>query len=302
MTSTRLDGLPPVVDAHHHFWRYGEHHQSWRDHRHGAIARDFLPGELAGDFAAAGVDAGVLIQSVDSEAENARLLDFAAYAPYVAAVVGWLPLQDPAAARRILAAFGGRPIVRGVRTLIGRDSSDWLSAPPTRELLRAVADRDLSWDVVPVTPEQVRQVTAVARAVPELRVVVDHLARPPVESGAWQPWADGIASLAALPNVAIKVSLGIDVLTDWPDWSPTSLLPYLRRVVSCFGSDRLLLASNWPVVVLRRSYQQAWNDLSAALAEVGLGEIELAAARGGNALRWYRFTVVNDLSRGPGGG
>lgn len=286
-----------TIDAHHHFWRYGQQHQAWRSHEHEIIARDFLPDDLAAGMDAAGIDGSILVQSVDTEEENERLLGYAARAQFVEGVVAWVPLRDPAAARTVLADLDVHPVVRGVRCLIGRDRTDWLTRPDTTALFRAIAARGLSWDVVPITPDQVRDVVAVARSVPELHIVVDHLGRPPVETGGWQPWADGIQALAAATNVALKVSVGIDVLTAWPTWSPAQLGPYLRWAATCFGPDRLLLASNWPVVLLRRGYADAWHDLTAGLIDAGLDRADLESVAGGNAVRWYGL-AVRDRSGG----
>ena len=86
-----------VIDAHQHYWRFGEADQSaWRTPAHRAIERDYLPADLAPELAACSVDATVLMQSVDEPAENDRLSDYARAAGTVAGVVGWLPLADPA--------------------------------------------------------------------------------------------------------------------------------------------------------------------------------------------------------------
>jgi L-fuconolactonase len=87
--------------------------------------------------------------------------------------------------------------------------------------------------------------------------------------------------------VALKVSVGIDVLTAWPGWRPADLAPYVARAVELFGPRRLMLASNWPVVTLRAGYVDAVRDLDAAVAATGLQAAELAEVRGGTAVRWY---------------
>lgn len=280
-----------TVDAHQHYWRMGEADQSaWRTSAHAAIARDYGPGDLQPDLARSGVDATVLMQSVDEAAENDRLAAYAREAGSVAGVVGWLPLQDPSAAQRELdRAATGRWC--GVRTLIGRDPLEWLSRPDVVGLFRQLAAQGLVWDVVPITPEQVSAVLQLARAVPDLRLVVDHLARPPLDSGGWEPWASYVAELAGCPGVALKVSVGVDALTAWPAWQPGVLRPYVAHVLDHFGPTRLLLASNWPVVLLRTTYSRAWADLSDAVVAAGAGTADLAEVRGGTAMRWYQLDV-----------
>ncbi|WP_433157225.1 amidohydrolase family protein [Kribbella sp. CA-247076] len=274
-----------VVDAHHHFWRVAAQEQPWRDDRHGAIARDYTPDDLAAELTATGVDQTVLIQSVDEPAENDRLLQYAAEAPYVGAVVGWLPLPDAAAARAEWKRIGSG--FNGVRCLVGRDPLDWLNTPDSIALFTDLAAAGMSWDVVPVTAEQTAAVVALAEAVPELRIVVDHLGRPPIDTGGWEPWASQLRRLADCPRVALKVSLGIDLLTALPAW-PDDIGRYVGWAVECFGADRLMLASNWPVVLLKASYQEAWSALRSTVERSVAGPDELAAVLGGTAAHYYR--------------
>jgi L-fuconolactonase len=279
------------IDAHQHYWRMGEADQSaWRTEAHGAIARDYGPADLAPELDGCRVDATVLMQSVDEAAENDRLAAYSVQAPTVAGVVGWLPVQDPTAARRELDRADTR-MWRGVRTLVGRDPLERLGRPDVVALFGDLAAQGLVWDVVPITPEQVAAVLRLARAVPDLRLVVDHLARPPLDTGGWDPWAQHVAELASCPGVALKVSVGVDALTAWPAWQPDVLRPYVAHVLDQFGSDRLMLASNWPVVLLRTTYAGAWTDLSEAVLAAGAGPSDLAEVTGGTASRWYGLDV-----------
>lgn len=290
MSDTGLSTAPPVVDAHHHFWKVALQEQSWRSSEHESIARDYEPDDLSAELAGSGVDATVLMQSVDTADENDRLAEYAAASTTVAGVVAWLPLAKPIEARVELDRAAA-PAWRGVRCLVGRNPLDWLAEPNVVGLFRDLADRGLAWDVVPVTPEQVAAVGTLAEAVPDLRIVVDHLARPPVDTGAWEPWAGQVAELAALPAVAMKVSVGIDVLTAWREWHPAELARYVAHVLDSFGPRRVMLASNWPVVLLRASYADAWRDLSGLVRATGLPADDLHEVFGGTAIRSYGLNV-----------
>jgi L-fucono-1,5-lactonase len=280
-----------VVDAHHHFWRIAEQDQAWRTAAHAAIARDYTPADLRDELAAAGVDATVLVQSVDGADENDRLRHYAAGMPSVAGVVAWLPLGEPAAARRELDRLAAVPRVVGVRCLVGRDPLDWLAGAESRALFAQLAARGLAWDVVAVTPAQVAAVRRLATDVPGLRIVVDHLARPPIETGGWEPWASGIRALSECPGIALKISVGIDVLTEWTAWEPAALERYVDHVVEQLTPQRLMLASNWPVIQLRRPYAAAWRDLEAALARCDVEGADRDAVLGDTAARWYGLAV-----------
>jgi len=238
-----------IVDAHHHFWSASTLHPE--------LAGPYEPDDLP-----AVADATVLVQA---DEDNARLAAYAEAAPRVAGVVAWLGGE-----------LDGIPKLVGVRRLVGREPLDWIDVGLFREL----AARGLAWDIVVVTDEQAGAVCALADAVPDLRVVVDHLARPPVEGGPFEPWAERVRSLAARPNVALKASIGIDALLAWDAWGEVSR--YVAHAVECFGPSRVMLASNWPVITLRASYERAWNDLAYAC----LHDPEVL---GETAVRWYRL-------------
>lgn len=273
-----------MIDTHQHFWT-----RDMCPSIDPVLERDFLPSDLAVAIDGTGVRATILVQCVDTAEENARLLRYAAATPLVRGVVAWLPLSDPDRADVILASLRGSPVVRGVRSLIGRTPIDWMLEPPTMRVLHAVADAGLAWDVVPVTHEQRDTVAKLAQALPELRIVVDHLARPPVETRDAQPWDDDVRRLAEQPNIAVKISIGVDVLTAWSPWSADALTGPVHTAIETFGAHRAMLASNWPVVSMRTPYATAWHDLDTAVSTTGIGDDELAAVREGTAHTWYQI-------------
>ncbi|MFS0866073.1 amidohydrolase [Microbacterium sp. 179-B 1A2 NHS] len=277
--------MPRIIDAHQHYWKTAAQDQPWREAHHDAIAHDFAPEDLLPHLSAAGIAGTVVMQSVDEPGENDRL---AAYAEdeSVLGVVSWLPVRDPAAANAELARLE-IPKQVGVRCLVADDPMDWLGDEAVVELFRTIAERGLAWDVVPITQDQIRNVTRLAQAVPTLRIVVDHLGRPPIDTGGWQPWADNIAALAGSENVSVKVSVGINVLSAWEEWDADAVRPFIHHVATLFGPDRVMLASNWPVVLLRAEYATAWGDLRAVLLDEFPEPAARDAALGGTAERVY---------------
>lgn len=275
-----------IVDAHHHLWRRGESDHDWS--RFEVLDRAFLADDLVPRLEAAEVEATVLVQTANSLADTDRLLDRAETIDVVAGVVGWLPLEDPAATAAALAARSDRSALRGVRHLTNLGAADaFLERAEVRAGLEVLASHDLVLDVVPQTPAELDQVVAVADALPDLRVVVDHLGRPPVPEDGWEPWAGRIAEVAQRPNVAVKASVGLDVLLAWGSWDGDALRPYVEHVVDAFGPSRVLAASNWPVVLLGAGYEDAWATIRRAVAH--LADAEVAEILGGSARRWYRL-------------
>ena len=279
--------MSKIIDAHQHFWKIDVQEQSWRTSAHAAIDKDYLPSSLEKNLNTCDISGTVLMQSVDSEKENDRLFDFARVASFVKGVVAWLPLKDAVAAKKELARISNGKNLCGVRTLIAKDNLDWLTSNASIELFRQISDMNLAWDVVPITDLQIEAVKKLAKLVPDLRIMIDHMGKPPVDSGQWQPWARNIEELSGNSNVAIKISVGIDVLTAWSEWNKNELEKYVHHVLRNFGPDRSLLASNWPVVLLKNTYENSWRDLVALLTSFGLSEQDLSKVMGGSATKWY---------------
>ena len=276
-----------IIDSHQHFWKIDAQEQSWRTSAHAEINQDYLPVDLEEELHAQNISGTILMQSVDSEKENDRLFDFARDTSFVNGVVAWLPLKDAAAAERELVRIFDGTKFCGVRTLIAKDDLGWLNTEDSIALFKDLADMQLVWDVVPVTHAQVTSVIQLAKVVPDLRIIIDHMGRPPIDSAGWEPWAKNIEELAKNRNVAIKISVGIDVLTAWSKWNKNELERYVHHVLRNFGPDRCLLASNWPVVLLKNTYGESWNNLVELVTSFEISQKDLSNVLGGNAIDWY---------------
>jgi L-fuconolactonase len=90
---------------------------------------------------------------------------------------------------------------------------------------------------------------------PEQKFVLDHMAKPFIKSGFMEPWREDIDSLAALPNVWCKIS-GMVTEADLKNWKYEDFIPYLDAVIKAFGTDRIMLGSDWPVCRLGGEYKE----------------------------------------------
>jgi L-fuconolactonase len=273
------------IDAHHHLWDLGRRPQPWlRGEALDPINRTFQLPELAPLLAAHTIDATVVVQSSSSLDETRELLDIAGQSGgLIAGVVGWADLTDPGLAE-VLASLTG-PLV-GIRHQV-QDESDpaWLARPDVRAGLAGVAAAGLAYDLL-VTPRELACAVATARALPEVRFVLDHGGKPPVAAGGWEPWTALITELAALPNVSCKLS-GLITEADWASWRPQDVQPYARHLLDAFGPERVLFGSDWPVCTLAGRYADVYALAEQAVA--ALAPAEQAAVLGGNAARVYRL-------------
>jgi L-fuconolactonase len=278
-----------VVDSHQHFWDPAVTEFGWMTEAHEPIRRRFAPEDLRPVLAANGVDATVLVQTWHSRDETRNFLATAAETDFVAGVVGWVGLADPAVGQ-ILAELKGGPHGRylvGVRHLV-HDEPDpnWLLRDEVRHGLTILAERGLAYDLL----LKIREIPAALRTVadfPTLRFVVDHIAKPDIKAGAISPWTELISGFALhRDHVWCKLS-GMAEEADWTLWTPNDLKPFIDRALEVFGPNRCMFGSNWPVCLLAGDYRRIKNALEQCIA--ALSADERAEVMGGSAIAAYEL-------------
>ncbi len=272
------------VDAHQHFWQLAARAGAWPPPELAPIYRDFAPHDLAGLLRQNRVGATVLVQSLPSETDTRYMLSLADRHDFIAAVVGWVDLKAPDAPGRIT-ALASYPKLRGLRPMLqDLDDDNWIDDPALTPAVHAMLRHKLSLDAL-VLPRHLPGLLAFARRHPELPIVIDHLAKPAMVPVPDPQWRDNMAQLAALPQVACKLS-GM-VTEAGPLWTVEQLAPYARHVLQVFGPQRVMWGSDWPVLQLAADYG-AWVDASEALL-AHLEPAQRAAVFGHNARRFYRI-------------
>ena len=273
------------IDAHHHVWDLDVRDQPWTANL-APLRRSFGFGELRPSLLAHQVDATVVVQTIPVAAETPELLALAADEPMVAGVVGWVDLTAPDVGARLAdlrSGPGGDRLV-GVRHGVQAEPDPrWLCRPDVRRGLAAVAEAGLAYDLL-VVPVQMPAAVETVTALPDLRFVLDHAGKPALASGEIASWRADIHALAALPNVAVKLS-GLITEADHASWTVQQLRPVARTLLESFGPQRMMFGSDWPVCLLAGSYDDVLA--AAAVLTAHLDERELAAVFGGSATLWY---------------
>jgi L-fuconolactonase len=164
----------------------------------------------------------------------------------------------------------------------------WLVRPVVLEALRQLAARRLVFEAIPVNDRQLESVIAAAQQVPELTIVLNHLGRPPVPENGWEPWGAQMTRAAACPNISVKLSAGGDLVARWT-WSTNQIRRYVDHVLDAFQPDRIMAASNWPVVLLGGTFAEVWDGITQLIST--LTPAERAAILGGTAERIYRLAA-----------
>jgi L-fuconolactonase len=270
------------IDAHHHLWTLARGDYGWLTPAMAPIYRDFTLPDLAPHLAAGNIEGTILVQAAATEAETMFLLDIAEEAEVVRGVVGWTDFDAANGVARIEALAAQRLLV-GLRPMVQDIADDdWLLRPALAPLLKTMAKAGLVFDAL-VLPRHLPRLLKVLDRHPDLSFVLDHCAKPRLDTGEIENWRRDIALVAERPNIVCKLS-GL-VTEAARDWNIADLRPAIDHVRSCFGPQRMLWGSDWPVVNLAGGYGP-WL----AVAETLLADLsadEKAQVFGGTAARVY---------------
>lgn len=282
-------GASLAIDAHQHFWDPARGEYPWMFGPAAALRRPCAPQHLAPELQANHIQGTIAVQSQPRLDETRELLALADRHPFVVGVVGWVDLTGGQVANDIAGLRGGPHGHRlvGLRHLV-HDESDpgWLLRDDVQRGLADVQQAGLTYDLL-LRARELPAALALVRDHPELRFVVDHLAKPDIRNGGWQPWADLIAAMGEhRAHVWCKLS-GITTLADHHQWSAEQFRPYLAHVLQVFGPERCMFGSDWPVCTLAGSYADGCRVLHASLE--CLSAADWRAVLAGNAIAAYKL-------------
>jgi L-fuconolactonase len=276
------------IDTHQHFGNLNKVAYPWLSPAFGPIYANFGPRDLEPQLKAAGINKTVLVQSANSYEDTVSMLTQAEDYDWIGAVIGWVPLLEPSQARKDLERYGKHPKFRGIRHLIHDEPDpDWVVQPQVIEGLKVLAEFELIFEIVAVFPNHLKHVPTLAEHVPDLTLVVDHLAKPPIKDKQMGAWAEQLAAAARYSNVYAKVS-GLNTAADWANWSAADLKPYIDFAIEQFGANRLMFGGDWPVCLLAGDYAKVWAETHRALE--GHSPAERDAILGATAERVYRIS------------
>jgi L-fuconolactonase len=273
------------IDAHQHFWIYDPREHGWIGDSMTSIRHDFLPVDLKPELERSGFDGTVAVQVQQTLEETRWLLELAASSSYIRGVVGWVDLRS-AQVWTQLESFAENPKLVGIRHIVQSEPDDqFLLRPDFLRGISALGEFDLAYDLL-IYPKHLPVAAEFVHHFPGQRFVLDHMAKPPIKSGEIQSWARDIRDLALFPNIFCKLS-GLVTEADWQRWTPEQLLPYLDAVFECFGPERLMIGSDWPVCTVAASYSQAVDIVKNYVSNFPVEVRE--AVLGGNAARFWKL-------------
>ncbi|HEU5459514.1 MAG TPA: amidohydrolase family protein [Pyrinomonadaceae bacterium] len=274
-----------MIDSHQHFWQVGRFDYPWMTSDLGVLYRDYLPVELAPILKTNGVEKTVLVQASNSIAESRWLLNLAAENSFIAGVVGWVDLMSPDVDAQ-LSELAAHPKFKGVRHLVESEpQDDWLVQPAVLSGLKRLSTYGLSYDLL-VHTRHLKYVPRVAETCPDLALVIDHLAKPPIAKNEIDEWSQAFKPLASYPNIRCKLS-GLVTEANWTSWQTDDLRPFVEFALESFGPDRLMFGSDYPVCLLASSYDRVLASFQEILKSLTGDEHEKIFSK--NAAKFYRL-------------
>ncbi|HEV8133334.1 MAG TPA: amidohydrolase family protein [Pyrinomonadaceae bacterium] len=272
-----------IIDSHQHFWQLGRFDYPWMNSSLGVLYRDYLPDQLEPILGQNRVGKTVVVQASNSVEESRWLLNLADEHPFIAGVVGWVDLGSDDVDRQ-LDELVPHPKFKGVRHLVESEpADDWLIQPQVLRGLKRLSTYGVSYDLL-VHTRHLKYIQKVVDACPDLKLVIDHMAKPPIANGEIETWRQELRQVAANEQIYCKLS-GLVTEANWTSWTKSDLRPYVDCALELFGSSRLLFGSDHPVCLLAASYEQVLASFRELLNE--LGDDEEQKIFGSNAAEFY---------------
>jgi L-fuconolactonase len=270
------------IDSHQHFWKLSRGDYGWLTPELGAIYRDFGPDDLRPILQRHKIDATIVVQAAPTIAETEFMLDIARRTDFVKGVVGWVDFEAKEALD-VIARLSDRDSLVGLRPMI-QDIPDpeWMLRPSIGPAIAAMERASLRFDAL-LKPPHLAPFQNFLRRYPNLRIVVDHGAKPEIRNDGHAAWAPAIAEIARDERVFCKLS---GLITEARSgWQIDDLRRYIDHLVACFGPGRLMWGSDWPVANLAGGYGSWMAAGEACLSS--LSNDERVAIFGGTAARFY---------------
>lgn len=269
-----------LIDSHVHIWDPTALEYSWLE---GELDRPYLPADYqAGAPATTGV---IFVEAGPADKPGEVAWAASLGWPELLGVVAHAPLEKGGGVVTELEALREAGPTVGIRRMLQDEPLAFFEHPGLLEGLSALAQTGLPFDAC-IRHHQIAALTALLAKVPELPVVLDHLAKPPVATGDDGTWERNLRALAAMPQVSVKLSGMPPEMRDDQDLV-SAALPWLEIALDAFGADRAMVGSDWPVSALapRRLAPGAW--LSMVLDELAASPAEREQLSWRTASRFY---------------
>ncbi|MDO3695381.1 amidohydrolase family protein [Wenyingzhuangia sp. chi5] len=274
-----------VIDSHQHFWNYNSEKHSWIDDEMAIIRKDFLPEDLKVVYQENKVDGCVAVQADQTLEETNFLIDLASQNNFIKGVVGWVDFRADDI-EEVLKHYSQYNIVKGFRHIVqGELDHNFLLRPDFINGISKLEKHHFTYDIL-VFPHQLGAVLEFVKQFPNIKFVIDHIAKPYIKDGFYEGWAALMTEIGKCPNVYCKIS-GMITEADYKTWTYNQLEPYMQLVLNAFGSNKIMFGSDWPVCLVAGNYTRVKEIVTTFISK--LSTQEQAAIMGNNAANFYNL-------------
>lgn len=265
----------PIVDTHVHFWDTERLDYPWLKNS-ALLNRPYLLKDY--DEAIGPVNVGKIV-FIEAACADVHAMDEVSWVTSLAkedsrirGIVANVPLEQGGTVLPKLEALTANRLVKGIRRFFSTEKDvPYGLLPALLEGVKCLERFGLHFDLglkrgqIPVAVELVRQC-------PNIKFMLNHIGVPDIKNNDLDSWRKEIRTLAEYPNVYCKMS-GAATVADHESWTIEDLKPALDHVIECFGFDRTVFGSDWPVMLLATPYQRWVKTVTAAVK--GCSETEL---------------------------
>ena len=239
------------IDSHFHCWKYNPSDYQWIGEEMGILKKDYLANEINTQLIENNFNGAVAVQANQSLEENDFLLHIAAQSELIKGVVGWVDFSKPNVLE-YLQKYSVNATMKGFRHILEGEENQFMFNVNFIKGIKLLKEFEFTYDIL-VNHHQLNKVTNLLNLIPGQKFILDHLGKPPIKDRQMSDWKKNILEISAFENVFCKVS-GIITEADHQHWTENDLKPYLDFVFNCFGTDRLIFGSDYPVCLLAGSY------------------------------------------------
>jgi L-fuconolactonase len=276
-----------MIDAHQHFWTYQENRDAWITEDMARIRKNFYPNDSHELFANNDIDGCIAVQADSSEDETLFLISLAEQSEFIKGVVGWVDLQAKNIESR-LTYFSQFEQIVGFRHVVQSETDpDFLVRPDFLRGVQLLESFDFTYDLL-IYPNQLNAGIEFCKKNSNQKIVLDHLAKPPIKTGDISEWKKYIKKFKELENVSAKIS-GLITEAEWFNWNEKDILDIIEISLDVFGRDRLMFGTDYPVVLVAEELSSWVSTFKKSIAKLSSDEIKKITID--NCVKFYKIEL-----------
>ena len=271
-----------IYDTHQHFWDFKLRDYDWME-KGSILEKNYLPENLKPNIDQVKIDKVVSVQAHQSLEETFWLLDLADKNDFIAGVVGWVDLTSKDL-NKVLDKLQKNSFFKGVRHVWHDEAEEsWIVQKSVLNGIKELSNRGIPFDFL-ARPNHLPYIPKVFEKAPNLKGVLDHIGKPLIAEGIFEPWGKLISEISTITNLFCKISGMITEASE--KWETNDFNKYVYHVFKEFGEDRVMFGSDWPVCLLAGEYKQVF-ELPQKVLEKDLTENVKRKFLSDNAKKFY---------------